>query len=155
MHPHGALIETLYTCLDRKDHRGMADCYHPDATFEDIAFSLSGRKRIQAMWHLIAETDLRATFRVLHADDATAVAELVDEYTFRATGRRVRNEIRSNFRFRDGHIIEHRDTCDALRWGVQALGPVKGVLSWILPFTRRAKARKTLDAFLANHPEYR
>jgi hypothetical protein len=62
MHPHAALLEKLYKCLDGKDHEGMASCYCPEATFEDIAFNLRGKKQIHAMWHMIAETDLRASF---------------------------------------------------------------------------------------------
>lgn len=154
MHPNAALLTKLYRCLDSKDHRGMAACYHPDATFQDIAFTLRGRKRIHAMWHMISETDLRATFTVTAADDQTGTADLVDDYTFRDTGRHVRNVIRSEFRFRDGLIVEHRDACDALKWGMQALGPGKGLLSWLIPGARAAKAESKLSAFIGSHPEY-
>jgi ketosteroid isomerase-like protein len=153
-HPHARLLATLYTALDAKDHAAMAACYHPDAEFRDIAFTLRGRTQIHAMWHLIAETDLRATFTVRSADDETGTVDLVDDYTFRDTGRRVRNVIRSEFRFRDGLIVAHRDACSAARWGVQALGPVKGVLAWLVPATRRAKAMAKLRRFIASHPEY-
>ena len=148
------LLEKLYTCLDRKDHDGMAACYHPDAVFRDIAFTLRGRKQIHAMWHMIAESDLRASFTIRRVDGRTATVELVDDYTFRATGRRVHNVIRSDFHFVDGLIIEHLDSCSALRWGVQALGPVKGVMSWLLPGARRKRAMATLGKFIASHPEY-
>lgn len=154
MHPHAALVEKLYTGLDRKDHQAMASCYHPEATFQDIAFTLRGKQRIHAMWHMIAGTDLRASFTLLHVDDQTGAVDLIDEYTFRDTGRRVHNVIRSDFRFRDGLISEHRDSCDSLRWGIQALGPIKGTLSWLVPAIRRAKANAKLEAFIAEHPEY-
>jgi hypothetical protein len=149
------LIDTLYRSLDGKDHNAMAACYHDDATFKDIAFDLKGKKRIHAMWHMIAETDLRATFSILKPDDQTVASDLTDVYTFRKTGRRVVNQIRSTFHFRDGLIIEHIDSCDAWKWGVQALGPVKGTLTWLIPCLRRSEARKVLEEFLAAHPEYR
>lgn len=154
MHPQASLLEKLYTCLDGKDHEGMAACYHSEAEFQDIAFTLRGKKQIHAMWHMISETDLRASFTVRQIDDQSGTVDLVDEYTFRDTGRRVRNVIRSEFHFRDGLIIEHRDSCDALKWGVQALGPVKGLLSWLIPSKRRAGAMEKLDKFIASHPEY-
>ena len=116
----------------------MADCYGPDATFQDIAFMLSGRKPIHAMWHMISETDLRATFTVIHADDRSGTVELVDDYTFRDTGL----------------IAEHRDACNAMKWGIQALGPVKGLLSYLVPAIRRAKAKKKLQLFIEAHREY-
>jgi len=154
MHPNAALLEKLYRCLDTKDHNGMAACYHPDATFEDIAFALRGTKEIHAMWHMISETDLRATFTVRRADDQGGTADLVDTYHFRDTGRRVHNVIQSEFRFRDGLIVEHKDSCSALKWGVQALGPVKGVLSWLVPAKRKEKAKAKLENFVERHPEY-
>ena len=154
MHANALLLQRLFQCLDQHDHAGMAACYDSDAVFEDIAFSLRGRKRIHAMWHMIAGTDLRAVFSNVQADDRVGAVDLVDTYTFRDTGRQVQNKIRSHFRFENGLIVEHRDTCDALRWGMQALGPVKGMLSWIIPRSRRAKAAAKLEQFIAAHPEY-
>jgi hypothetical protein len=154
MNNHSLLLEKFYTCLNNKDHAGMAACYHLDADFKDIAFTLHGRKQIHAMWHLISETDLRATFTIIKVDDETGIVQLVDDYTFRDTGRAVHNEIQSDFHFQDGLIIEHRDSCDALKWGIQALGPVKGAISWLVPSTRQAKAMEKLEKFVNSHPEY-
>lgn len=148
------VLEKLYTCLNDKDHAGMAACYHPDAVFRDIAFTLRGRKQIHAMWHMISESDLRASFTIRRVDGRVATVELVDDYTFSATGRRVHNVIRSDFHFVDGLIIEHLDSCSALRWGVQALGPVRGVMSWLVPGARRKGAMAALGKFIARHPEY-
>jgi hypothetical protein len=160
MHPHAALIERLYGCLtkDQIDHNVMASCYHLDATFEDIAFNLRGKKQIHVMWHMISETDLKATFKIIRANDQGAEAQITDEYTFGKTdqdeGRKVINEIRSDFKFQDGLIIKHRDSCNAWKWGVQALGPAKGALTWLVPSLRRAKAMNKLRSFIARHPEY-
>lgn len=152
MHRHAALMEKLYQCLDDKDHEGMASCYHADATFQDIAFTLRGREQIHAMWRMIAQTDLRASFTVLRADEQTGAVDLLDEYTFRETGRPVRNVIRSEFRFLDGLIVEHRDSCDALKWGLQALGPIQGVATWLVPALRRRKAMAKLKKFMETNP---
>jgi ketosteroid isomerase-like protein len=154
MHPHSSLLETLYNSLNKKDHAGMAACYHPDAEFEDIAFTLRGKSRIHAMWHMISEGDLQATFTIREADDQAGVVDVVDDYTFRDTGRRVHNVIRSEFRFRDELIISHHDYCDALKWGMQALGPVKGFMSWLVPSKRREMAMAKLEKFIAEHSEY-
>jgi hypothetical protein len=155
MHSHVPLLQKLYSCLNHKDHAGMAECYHLDAEFPDIAFSLKGRKSIHAMWHMISTTDLLAEFKVQHADEWSGMVHLVDDYTFKDTGYPVHNVIQSEFQIRDGLIIWHHDKCNALRWGIQALGPVKGVLSWLVPASRRAKAKEKLDAFIRTHPEYR
>jgi ketosteroid isomerase-like protein len=148
------LLERLYTCLNAKDHAGMAACYDPDADFEDIAFTLHGKKRIHAMWHMICETDLQAASTIRQVDERAGIVDLIDDYTFRDSGRPVHNVIRSEFRFRDGLILEHRDSCNALRWGMQALGPVKGALSWLVPSIRRKIAMAKLESFIATHKQY-
>jgi ketosteroid isomerase-like protein len=152
MHPNAELLRTLYTCLSHKDADGMAACYHPDATFHDIAFDLSGRDQIHAMWDMVRHAQgFKATFKIIGADDEKGSADLVDDYVFGATGRHVRNVIHSEFTFRDGLIHQHRDSCDAFSWSIQALGPVKGAVAWLVPALRRGMARKKLDAFIGQH----
>jgi len=154
-HSNAELLQRLFTSLDRHDHREMATCYHADATFTDIAFDLRGRKLIHAMWHMICETDIRASFHVLEVDDRVGRVNLVDDYTFTSTGRAVHNVIDSHFRLRDGLIIEHQDLCDARVWAAMALGGVSGFLAGRLRFLRSYRAQQMLQAFMAKHSEYR
>jgi ketosteroid isomerase-like protein len=154
MHPHADVLTRLFTALDRHDHTTMADCYDEDATFTDIAFDLHGKKRIHAMWHMICEGDIRASFEIVKVDDGSAVVKVVDDYTFRSKGRKVHNVIQSHFRLRNGSIIDQQDACDARQWAAMALGGVGGFLAGRLPFLVRGKARKTLDAFIEEHPAY-
>jgi ketosteroid isomerase-like protein len=158
MHPSAVLIEKLFGALDRHDPRAMAECYHSDAVFRYIAFSLRGKREIDAMWRMICggRSNIRATCEVIEADDHTGRARVVDDYTFfesddspPSSGRPVHNVIDSNFRFRDGLIIEHTDVCDAAEWGRMAIGGVRGFLAGQLRFLRSRKARQKLDAFLA------
>jgi len=161
MHPNAELLQRLFSALDRHDHRAMAACYHPEATFRDIAFDLRGRRRIHSMWHMICEGDIRAKFKVAHADDYEGRVRLVDTYTFGATksppkpGRLVRNVVASRLRFRDGLIIEHRDACDARAWAKAALGGPIGFLAGRMRFLRSWAARKKLRGFVEKHSEYR
>jgi SnoaL-like protein len=154
MHPNVDVLTRLFTALDRHDHAAMAGCYHDQATFSDIAFDLRGRKAIHAMWHMICEGDIRASFRIVGVDDLGAMVDVEDDYTFRAKGRRVHNVIQSRFRFRHGLIDQQVDACDARRWAAMALGGMSGFLAGRLGFLRRSKARKTLAAFVASHPAY-
>jgi ketosteroid isomerase-like protein len=158
MHPNAVLLETLFNGLNRHDHEAMAACYHADAVFRDIAFDLRGKREIHGMWQMICDgrSNIRATFEVVHADDHNGEARVVDDYTFFASddsppssGRPVHNVIDSRFRFRDGRIIEHRDSCDARAWSRMAIGGVAGFLAGRLRFLRSRKARRKLDAFLA------
>jgi ketosteroid isomerase-like protein len=147
MHRNETLLKQLYGSLNRHDAAAMAECYHPAATFHDIAFDLEGKEKIHAMWRMICSGDISSTFEVVRVDEREGVVKLVDDYTFTDTGRRVRNPIESRFEFRDGLIVEHRDSCDAKAWAAAALGGVKGFLVGRLHFLRARAARKKLQGF--------
>lgn len=153
-HANAELLQRLFTGLMLHDHEKMATCYHEQATFTDIAFDLRGSKAIHTMWHMISETDLRATFRVTQANDQSGTVKLVDDYTFSSTGRPVHNVIESHFRFKDGLIKEQQDSCDARLWGATALGGLGGFLAGRLRPLRSYKARQLLRSFIEKHPEY-
>jgi ketosteroid isomerase-like protein len=155
MHDSTILLQRLFTGLIQHDHQSMADCYHPEGAFAGIAFDLHGKTQIHAMWHMICEGDIQASFDVVSADHNMGQVSLVDDYTFTSTGRKVHNVIDSHFSFRDGRIIEHRDFCDARAWANMALGGARGFFAGRLHFLRSYKARKMLEAFIAQHPEYR
>ena len=159
MHPNGVLLQRLFTALNQHDHRAMASCYQPEATFHDIAFDLPKMQSIPAMWHMICEgTDIKATFEVIEANDFAGRVRLVDVYTFKknavTAGRPVRNVIDCRFRFRDGLIIEHSNSCDPRAWAAMAMGGAEGFLAGQFRFLRRLGAKKKLEGFVQLHPEY-
>ncbi|MGQ0604112.1 MAG: nuclear transport factor 2 family protein, partial [Anaerolineales bacterium] len=151
------LIENLYSSFQRRDHAGMAVCYHPAATFEDGAFSLKG-KEVPAMWHMLCEggKDLEVTFSGIEAYATTGRAHWEARYTFSTTGRKVHNIIDAWFRFKDGLIIEHRDSFDFWRWSRMALGPSGVLLGWTSLMQNRVQrtARGRLEKFIQQHTEY-
>src|SRR5205823_1090194 len=99
MHPHAHSIDLLYKSLAAHNHGAMAECYHADATFEDIAFRLKGKERIHEMWRFVTrdEPQLKATFEIIRADDDRVHARLIDDYIFTETNRPVVNVIISFF----------------------------------------------------------
>lgn len=157
MHPNEQLLTKLFQCLNAHDHNGMADCYHEDATFRDIAFTLQGKRQIHAMWDMICsdtkdgvESDIKVTVKELSANDSTGSVVVIDDYTFRETKRKVLNQIDSVFQFQDGKIIKQTDDCDAVCWARQALGGMKGFLAGQLGPIRRVQAMKKLKK---EHPD--
>jgi len=148
MHQNAQLLEQLYKALSVHEHQEMSNCYLPEARFTDIAFRLTGKREIAAMWQLVCDTDIRTTVHSIFADDDSGEARILDVYTFRETKRKVRNEIISRFQFRDGLIEEHHDQCDPLVWARQALGGLKGELVGRMGFLRRWAARKKLRPYL-------
>jgi ketosteroid isomerase-like protein len=154
--PHADLIARFYAALARRDGDAMAACYHPDVHFRDEVFDLRG-PRAGAMWRLLCDrgADLAVVASEITAHDAAGAARWVATYTFSQTGRRVRNDIRAAFTFRDGLIATHRDTFSFWRWSRQALGAPGWLLGWT-PWLRArvaTDAAKGLDAYVARHPE--
>jgi hypothetical protein len=94
--------------------------------------------------------DLTIEFSNVQADATSGRAHWDARYTFSASGRPVLNRIDAAFEFRDGKIVNHRDTFDLWRWARQALGPVGLVLGWAPPVQNkvRAQALATLERYM-------
>jgi hypothetical protein len=161
MHDNAALLDRLFTALDKHDHATMASCYREHAHFHDIAFDLHGRTRIHSMWHMICSGDIRVEFEILEADDCTGLVRLVDTYTFDASkiphrkGRRVRNAIESRFTFKDGLILGHDDHCDPKAWAKSAIGGILGFVAGRVRLLRTHRANAMLADFVKARPQYR
>ena len=159
VHPNEELLTKLFQCLNQHDPNGMAACYSDDATFQDIAFALKGKKQIHAMWDMACsvneagvESDIAVSVKELSANDSNGRAVIVDTYTFRDKGRKVENQITSRFEFLGGKITKQTDDCDPIVWADQAIGGFFGWLAGRISFIRRRKAMKKLrrerpDAF--------
>ena len=152
------LITSFYEAFERKDHAGMAACYHPEIHFSDPVFLDLNGDEARAMWHMLCErgTDLTVTFRDVHANDATGGARWEARYTLTQGGREIHNVIDASFEFRDGLIVRHRDDFDLWRWTRMALGPTGTLAGWSPPVQNkvRATAMSGLRRFMAAHPEY-
>jgi ketosteroid isomerase-like protein len=143
------VIRQLYEAMDRHDGDTMAKLYAPDGRFRDPAFGELTGAEAGDMWRMLTgrSEDLRVELAEHEADGDTGTARWIATYTFR-TGRPVTNDIRAEFRFRDGKITEHRDSFSFWRWSRQALGPVGLALGWT-PLLRAA-VRKRARADLAD-----
>lgn len=150
-HPNEELIERFYDAFNRGDGDAMADAYAPGARFSDPVFTDLREEEPGAMWRMLTGRANQLTVRLLEheADDQRGSAHWIADYTFR-TGRRVHNDVRAEFRFKDGKIIEHRDRFSFHRWSRQALGPAGLALGWtpVVQSKVRREARSQLDEFL-------
>lgn len=150
-HPNAALLARFYAAFQARDADAMAACYHPDVVFEDPVFGELRGARAAAMWRMLVgrARDLTVTVGDVRADDDAGSATWVAAYRFGKKGRPVRNVIRARFAFRDGRIVEHRDSFGLWRWSRMALGPVGWAFGWT-PFVQariRRDARRGLEAF--------
>ena len=150
-HRNAELIERFYAAFARLDGDAMAACYTPDAQFSDPVFTDLNGEEPGAMWRMLTgrAKDLDVRLAEHEAGDERGSARWLADYTFR-TGRRVHNDVRAQFRFRDGLIAEHRDAFSLYGWTRQALGPVGVALGWtpIVQAKVRHEARAGLDEFL-------
>ncbi len=150
-HPNTELIERFYTAFQQRDAEAMAACYADDVIFSDPAFGELRGEEARDMWRMLVARaqDFSLTFDGVEADELNGRAHWVARYTFSQTGRTVVNRIDARFVFRDGRIVEHRDTFDLWLWARQALG-IKGALLGWTPFVQRAiraQATKGLDLY--------
>ncbi len=153
MSPNEELIEKFYRAFQKADLVGMEACYHPDIFFSDPVFQNLKGDRARGMWRMLLgrAKDMSMTYSNIQATDQAGQGNWEATYTFSQTGRKVHNKISSNFRFKDGKIIEHRDSFDLWKWAGMALG-LKGTLLGWLPAVQnsiRANAMKGLNDFLS------
>ena len=152
--PDDDLIERFYAAFAAHDGAAMAACYAPDAHFSDPVFvDLTGEEP-GAMWKMLTgrADDLEVRLLEHSADEAGGTAHWAADYTFSQTGRKVHNDVRAAFRFRDGRIADHVDAFDFWKWSRQALGTSGLLLGWspLVKNKVRRTARAGLDKFLAS-----
>ncbi|WP_375435877.1 nuclear transport factor 2 family protein [uncultured Hymenobacter sp.] len=150
MHAHEQLLHRFYQAFQRRDHAGMAACYHPEATFKDAVFQLQGQA-IGKMWRMLCEQgkDMRLAYNDIQANEQQGTVTWDAHYTFSQTGRLVHNHIQARFTFQDGLIRTHHDQFSFWRWARQALGPVGWLLGW--SGWLQNKVRKSAAASLAKY----
>ncbi len=164
MHANQATINQLYEAFARLDPEAMSACYADNATFEDEAFLLSGRREVTGMWHMLCRAaqaggraDWRLQWRDVVADEERrGWANWEAHYRFGATGRMVHNQVEARFTFDEqGRILTHLDRFNFWRWSWQAMGVPGGLLGWSPMFRTqvRKQALANLEKFLAQNPQ--
>ena len=153
-HANQGLIERFYEAFGRLDGDAMAACYAPGAHFSDPVFvDLEGAEP-GAMWRMLTRRarDFKVRLAESEAGAERGSAHWLADYTF-STGRRVHNDVRAEFQFRDGLIADHRTRSRSTR------GPARRSARWdrvgwtpLLQAKVRREARAGLDAFLAGAP---
>ena len=160
MHPNQTRLNNFYAAFARLDADTMADCYAPDATFDDEAFSLRGREQIGGMWRMLCGATRakgmdvwKLEYSDIEANAKSGKSHWEAYYRFSATGRMAHNIIDGEFEFNDqGLISRHRDSFSFWSWSRQALGTPGLLLGWT-PFLRnkvRATAAGNLKKYLAS-----
>ena len=150
-----ATLQRLHAAFARRDGTTMAACYHADAHFRDPIFDLRGNE-IGAMWRMLCSrsNELRIESTGLQVDGDSGRADWHAWYPFSMTGRKVHNIVHSDYRFRDGLIVEQFDAFPFWRWSRQALGTSGLLLGWtpLLQNKVRASANKALHHYISSSP---
>ena len=162
MNTNEQTITQFYTAFAALDADTMASCYAEDATFNDPAFSLQGRREVAGMWHMLCSAtqakgrkDWKLEFNDIQAGAEAGHAHWEAHYRFSVTGRLVHNIIDAEFTFTpEGLILTHIDTFNFWRWTVQALGVPGFVLGWTPWFQKkmRQQTAATLQKYLSSKP---
>ena len=152
MHPNEMLIRKFYQAFGQKDYQAMQQSYHPDAFFSDPVFPNLSAAEVKAMWKMLVTSgrDLVIIPGGIQADDNVGQCRWEARYTFSGTGRKVRNVIHAQFKFKNGLILRHEDKFDFWKWSRMALGASGLLLGWspYLLNAVRQKARRRLERFM-------
>ncbi len=153
------IIQNFYTAFEKKDWKGMQDCYHPQIQFSDPVFQHLKGGEAKAMWHMLALAgkDLKISFKNISANERTGACDWDAHYSFSRTGRKVHNIIHASFEFKDKKIIKHTDSFNLWKWSAMALGISGALMGWssFIQSKIRATALKNLSKFIGEHPEYK
>ncbi|MFO0755265.1 MAG: nuclear transport factor 2 family protein [Byssovorax sp.] len=145
-------IRKFYECFGKRDAEGMVALYADDVSFSDPVFPALKGDEAKAMWRMLCgrAADLTVEASAIEADETTGKAHWDARYTFSATGRKVLNRIDARFVFRDGKIVEHKDSFDLWAWTRMALGLKGTLLGWspIVQGAVRKQADKGLRSFM-------
>lgn len=155
------LIETFYESFQKRDFKGMNQCYHREVLFYDPVFGQMNYQEVCAMWHMLTQgaKKFELTYRMVEADSHFGSVEWHAEYTYKGIMGRinfVQNQVKAKFEFKDNLIYRHTDEFDFEKWIQMALNP------WGKFFCKNTffqsqiqkKARMKLKAFIQDHREY-
>ena len=118
-------IVEFYTAISTCDSNKIRELYAPNVRFRDPAFGLLIGNDVTKMWKMLfanSKDKLNIVYSDITADDYIGSARWIATYTFSKTGRKVINEIYSQFHFKDGLIIKQTDSFDIWKWAKQAFG---------------------------------
>jgi ketosteroid isomerase-like protein len=133
MNQNEQTIHKFYTAFANADAKTMSECYHPNIQFLDPAFGLLKGNDVHRMWKMLIEKSkgpIKIEFSDIKANDYTGTANWVATYNFSKTNRKVVNQIKAQFQFKEGLIIKHTDDFDVWKWSKQALGIKGRLLGW-------------------------
>lgn len=147
------LITQFYSSFSEGNIEGMLDCYHSDIVFQDAVFGQLTGERARNMWKMLLsnkKADTKITFKDVVATSVTGEANWVAEYVYGAKKRKVVNTVHAEFQFKDGKIINHRDTFDLWKWSNQAFGIAGTLLGWTSFMKNKIQvtANKSLDVYI-------
>jgi len=147
------LIEKFYTSFKEGNVKGMTACYHENVIFQDAAFGTLKGERAFKMWEMLLSgktESVKISFNKIEATIESGRANWIAEYHYGKKKRKVINNVEANFKFKDGKIIEHKDTFNLWKWTRQAMGPIGLLLGWT-PFMKnkiQLTTNKKLDDFI-------
>jgi len=147
------LISTFYAAFAAGDYKTMQGLYHSDIVFEDPAFGELHGTKAGKMWEMLltqTSTPPKITYSHVEVVGDTGSARWVAEYNFGPKKRHVVNHITAKFKFKDGKIIDHRDSFSMWQWSRQALGCSGIWLGWspLVKNKVRQTVTKQLDRFI-------
>lgn len=143
IHTHQALITDFYTAFANGNAEAMIACYHDDIEFHDPAFGTLKGEKAKSMWKMLLSSGdgTQIIFDQVNANNNRGSANWQATYNFGPKKRKVINNIKASFEFKDGKIIKHTDDFSMWKWSKQALGFSGHIMGWSRFFKKQIQAR--------------
>lgn len=155
MLPSEQTIHQLYTALADGEISKIDTCYSATVNFYDPIFGVLKNDEVPAMWKMLIEkskANLKIKYNIIKIDAFTATVEWTANYTFGKKNKKIKNQIRSQFHFKEGLIIKQNDDFNIWNWCKQAFGFYGFFLGWTgyMQHKIQVKALSSLKKYIEN-----
>lgn len=146
----------LYECLQERNVEGMLSCYHPKVKFSDPVFGDLEGERVFYMWRMLMsriDPDSKIEITSVYALNSRATCKWTADYVFGKSKRKIHNEIKSDFKFKDNRIIEQTDFFNLWKWTKQAIGLGGHLFGWTYSMHKMIvkQNKEYLDYYIEKH----
>ena len=147
------IIHKFYTAFQKRDAKGMAECYHEQIEFSDPAFGTLNGSEAALMWKMLCRSsgDLQVEYKIRSIKENSARVHWEAFYTYGKEKRKVHNKVEATLEFKDDKIIRHKDKYSLWKWAAQTMG-LNGIIIGGTSFFKKRlqkQSKEMLQRFLS------
>lgn len=149
------IIESFFDALYHENSKLLNSFLTDDIVFEDPIMGRLEGDEVRYWWQLLCEKvqDFTLEYHKIEVKGDEVYAEWETSYTFYATQRKVRNQLKTQFIIKDGKIESQKDSISYQKWIKQVIGNkasffIKGT---VMQKGIQKQAKALLKAYMRNN----